>query len=160
MSNKDYFNLERDSKIIKAGGFFCNACLTGKPTSGRSPDLHYCQGCYDVLLKEVNMLIASDKRHRPSWIPTKPSSKASQGEKVSADIQRVGSAIMSTLNEGKSDPSTVRKVTYNKRGPKLTELPDDLIRELAGQGLGSKAITTKLAKQGYSVSYKTVQRRL
>ena len=45
---------------------------------------------------------------------------------------------------------------YKKR-----ELPEGLIRQLHGQGMGSKAITTKLKEEtGIQVSYKTVQRIL
>lgn len=45
-------------------------------------------------------------------------------------------------------------------GPKIPQVPDDLIRDLAGQGLGVKAISTKLAEQGIVVSHMTIHRRL
>lgn len=47
-----------------------------------------------------------------------------------------------------------------RRGPKQLPVPEDLIRELASQGLGSKAIAAKLNERGISVSYKTIQRRI
>ncbi len=54
----------------------------------------------------------------------------------------------------------VPKVTRRKTGPKNKALPESLIRQLADQGHGSKAITAQLRKQGIEVSYKTIQRLL
>jgi len=45
-------------------------------------------------------------------------------------------------------------------GPKIPTIPDGLIKELAGQGLGAKAIASKLADQGIEVSAMTIHRRL
>lgn len=45
-------------------------------------------------------------------------------------------------------------------GPKIPTIPDGLIKELAGQGLGAKAIVSRLAEQGIVVSHMTIQRRL
>ena len=45
-------------------------------------------------------------------------------------------------------------------GPKIPIIPDGLIRELAGQGLGAKAIASRLAGQGIAVSAMTIHRRL
>ncbi len=75
MPNNGYFDSERDKDIIEAGGFFCLACAVGKPADDQSPDPRYCQGCYDFLLKEAEML-PSNKR--PKWIP-KPHSNAVRG---------------------------------------------------------------------------------
>lgn len=36
--------------------FFCNACLEDKNRKELSPDLRYCQWCYDFLLKEAETL--------------------------------------------------------------------------------------------------------
>ena len=47
-----------------------------------------------------------------------------------------------------------------RRGPKSRALPVERIRQLAFNGMGSKAIATRLRGEGLSVSYKTVQRRL
>ena len=49
--------------------------------------------------------------------------------------------------------------TRGKRGPKHRRLPADLIRQLAAEGMGSKAIAARLkAEPGVKVSYKTIQR--
>ncbi len=72
--------------------------------------------------------------------------------------------IMSTLTGKKSEVDIIQpsvgKVTREKRGPKFTELPEDLIRQLAGEGMGSKAIASRLKAEGLEISYKTIQRRL
>jgi hypothetical protein len=47
----------------------------------------------------------------------------------------------------------------NKPGPKPLP-PNDLVNELAGQGLSSREIARELNERGISVFYKTVQRRL
>ena len=51
---------------IMDDSFFCNTCLTDRSTDVLSPDPRYCQGCYDFLLKEAELLPQSK---RPKWIP-------------------------------------------------------------------------------------------
>jgi len=46
---KGYFDIKRDTATVKAGGFFCQACLVGRSAGEQSPDKRYCQGCYDFL---------------------------------------------------------------------------------------------------------------
>ena len=50
---------------------------------------------------------------------------------------------------------------YGKQGgrPRI-DLPTEQIKELHDQGLGYKAITSRLREQGYEVSYATVYRHL
>ena len=149
------FDIKKDMATVEAGGFWCSGCLSGKPASEQSADPRYCQGCYDLLKKEVELL--SPKAGKPSWTPR-------EGSKTTADVSLQGTQIMSTVN-GKNievdiiPPGTATRPS-SKRGPRFTDLPMALINELAGKGLGSKAITGELAKQGYTVSYKTIQRRL
>ena len=38
--------------------FFCHACLEDKDGEELSPDSRYCQGCYNFLLKEAEVLVA------------------------------------------------------------------------------------------------------
>lgn len=47
-----------------------------------------------------------------------------------------------------------------KRGRPPVMIPDDLIRQLSSEGLGSIRIAEKLKEKGIIISYKTVQRRL
>ena len=73
---------------------------------------------------------------------------------------------MSTLESKKFEvgiihpPATISRPS-GKRGPKHRRLPEDLIKQLAGEGMGSKAIAARLkAELGITVSYKTIQRVL
>jgi hypothetical protein len=158
------FDSKKDTEIVAAGGFFCHACLVAKPTNEQSPDKRYCQGCYDFLLDEAKML---PSKKRPAWIPKPSTSPATINEKQGLPlyhISPVGDTIMSTLNGEKSEvdiiPSRVAR-TLGKRGPKHKPLPEDLIKQLAGQDMGSKAIATRLGSEvGIKVSYKTIQRLL
>jgi hypothetical protein len=50
--------------------------------------------------------------------------------------------------------------TITRRGPRSHDLPDEKIRELALEGMGSKAIAARLEHGGVKVSYRTIQRRL
>ena len=52
------------------------------------------------------------------------------------------------------------EVPAKRNGRPKIKLPEDTIKELVEQGLGSKAIATRLKGEGYKTSYKTVQRIL
>lgn len=67
--NKGYFNSRYDVKVVNNGGFFCEACLIGKPLEEQSPDPRYCQSCYVFLLHESELIPLSS---RPAWIPKRP----------------------------------------------------------------------------------------
>jgi hypothetical protein len=141
-----------------ASGFFCHACLMDKLAPEASPDSRYCQGCYEFLLKEAEMLPTTK---RPAWIP----SKGKIGHQKSIQVSEDMVLNMSTLNGRKIEVDiiqpSVAKVTRGKRGPKHKALPHELIKQWAGEGMGSKAIATKLrTEQGITVSYKTIQRVL
>jgi hypothetical protein len=58
--------LAEEEGSCQLGGFFCHACVMDKPATEASPDPRYCQGCYDFLLKEAEIL--SPGKH-PGWIP-------------------------------------------------------------------------------------------
>jgi len=63
-----HFDSQRDKEVIDNGGFFCQACLTGKPLDDKSPDPRYCLVCHEFLSNEVELL--PDKKHKkPSWVP-------------------------------------------------------------------------------------------
>ena len=157
MSNRGYFSTERDREIEKAGGFWCHACLVSHLAAEQSPDPRYCQGCYDFLLKEAELLTGTK---RPKWIP-KPQKAGGKQYPVSG----VGDRIMSTLSNQKSEvdiihPPDVTR-TPPKRGPKYKALPIDLIMQWASESMGSKAIAARLKGElGIIVSYKTIQRVL
>ena len=158
-----YFDIEHDGAIINAGGFWCGACLFGKPGSNtRSPDPRYCQDCYGLLLKEAEIL---PQGKRPAWIP-RATRATVHYENQHENLYQAPSPIkeektkMSTLNSPSLTVNSFRPrgrpKTYKKR-----PLPDDKIKQLHKEGMGAKAIATQLKKeQGVDVSYKTIQRVL
>jgi len=159
MPNSGYFDVKRDIAIEKAGGFWCHACLVSHPAREQSPDPCYCQGCYDFLLKEAETLTGHIKK--PEWLPEASSKTA----KTASPVSQYGGEIMSTLENPKNEvdiihPSVATR-TLGKRGPKHKKLPEDLIGQLSAEGMGPKAIASKLKRElGIDVSYKTIQRLL
>jgi len=159
MPNSGYFDTKRDIEIEKAGGFWCHTCLVSHPATEQSPDPRYCQGCYEFLLKEAEML--SPGKY-PKWIP-----KPQKALKKQYQVSQHGDRIMSTLDGKKFevdiiDPrDAMSKRPRGKKGPKHRQLPEDLIMRLAGEGIGSKTIAARLkSEHGVTVSYKTIQRIL
>lgn len=162
---------------------YCQACFMDKPVAGASPDPRYCQGCYDFLLKEAEMLPA--KSGRPEWIP-KPQKALVGGGEISHDAPEKpsdgifkgdttpdngktlsidGAINMSTLGSKKIEvdatkpPATPR--TAVRGGPEQKALPQELIKQWAGEGMGSRAIASRLNRElGIKISYKTIQRAL
>jgi len=131
---------------------FCHACLDDKPATEASPDPRYCQGCYDFLLKEAELLPVG--KH-PQWAPRTPQKPVVEPVQPASGAGHnntgtpIGSGIMSTVKAN------------NKRGPKHKALPVELIVQWVGEGMGSKAIASKLNNElGIKVSYKTIQRLL
>jgi len=155
MLNNGYFDTKRDIAIFNDGGFFCQACLMGKSAAEQSPDQRYCQLCYDILLKEVEMLTG---HQRAEWKPE-------IATKTTATVSQVGGGIMSTLERKNIEVDIIHPPTMSrasgKRGPKPRPLPEDVIKLLAGEGMGSKSIAARLkAEHDIKASYKTIQRVL
>ncbi len=150
-----YFDFERDNQLIAAGGFFCQACLVGKPADEQSPDPRYCQWCYDFLRKEAALLSTSP----PAWVPKDPPdaphkpSDALPAVDIIIKVSPCPDGIMSTVESQKKE--------LEKRGPKHRAIPHELVKQWASGGMGSKAITSRLKNElDITVSYKTVQRIL
>lgn len=159
MPNSGYFDVNRDIAIEKAGGFWCHACLVSHLAAEQSRDPRYCQGYYDFLLKEAETLTGHIKK--PEWLP-EPSSKT---VKTASPVSQYGGGIMSTLENPKNEVDIIRRSvatrTLGKRGPKHKPLPEDVIRRLSAESMGSKAIVAKLKTElGIDISYKTIQRLL
>lgn len=64
--NNNLFSATRDREMIEAGGFFCQACLVGKPLDDRSTDPRYCLGCYEFLRAEAKLERQTKKAF---WVP-------------------------------------------------------------------------------------------
>lgn len=158
------FSSESDIEIEQAGGFFCEACLIGKPINEQSPDPRYCQDCYTLLLNEARM---DTNRRSADWKPKKLSKKPTpQAEKVDEKSAYVSQGIRTIMSpmEGKKNEVDIIEArdgirTRARRGRKPQDLPQEWIMRLADEGMGSKAITSRLKEEyGIIVSYKTVQR--
>ncbi|MFC1981082.1 hypothetical protein ACFLVN_02430 [Chloroflexota bacterium] len=163
--NNGYFNIKRDNELIATGThFYCYACLTARPIDDISPDERYCQGCCEFLLKEASL----DKNPKKAqWVPDIPSQTGSRKlVEAKSDALNDGGymevppRIMSTSDEENITVDII-KPSITKRGRKPMELPLEFIAQLYQEGLGSKAIATRLSKeQGIRISYKTIQRLL
>jgi hypothetical protein len=154
-----YFDTKRDNQLIADGShFWCTVCLIAQPLDDQNPDPRYCQGCYDFLLKEAELL--PPKRGRPDWVP-----KAREIGKKPAPVSGYPPQIMQPIKGKKSEvciiPPSVSARPIVKRGPKHKALPVELITQWAGEGMGLKAIAAKLkAEQGIKVHYSTISRIL
>ena len=144
--------------------FFCQACLTDKTEVEKSPDDRYCQDCYELLLREAEMLTS---HQRADWRPKITTATLELKAKAAAPTPQVGGGIMSTLADKKSEVDIItpadasRTMARGKRGPKHKPLPEDLIMQWASKGMSSKAIAARLKSElGIETSYKTIQRRL
>jgi len=160
MPNNGYFDIKRDREIIEAGGFFCQACLVGKPLDDQSPDPRYCLCCYDCLAKEAEML---DRRNRPKWAPRADKKGAKTSPLKTNKVSRDGVSIMATLESQKYKvaiiPPPARVTTVGKRGPKHKALPVELIMQWAREGMGSKRIASRLkAEHSIIVGFRTIAR--
>ena len=152
----NYFNIERDKQF----SHLCQACLVGK--NKVSKDIRYCESCYSILLKEAEL---DTRRRAADWRPKGSATKQEAASIETAQVSQDVRIIMSTLNGKISEVDiiqpSVAKVTPQKRGPKHKPLPQEMIVQWKADGLGSKAIATRLkTEHGIDVSYKTIQRVL
>jgi len=152
-------------KVSNDGSFFCHACLEDKSAAEQSPDLRYCQGCYELLLKEAEL---DTFRRGGDWRPVKPALspdvEVQQGGEGVAQVNEYVRSILSTV-EGK-----ISKVDNNKvwatqvtkaetRGRKQVELPLGYIAWLAEGGMGYKKIAANVNVEcGLNCSYRTIAR--
>ena len=135
--------------------FFCETCLGHKPLDDRSTDPRYCHGCCDLLMAEAAM----QPTRRVDWMPKISALKSSKVHyPVAINMHTInGENIRSVHNS----PAARPEKPVSKRGPKHRDLPEDLIREWASLGMGSKAIAARLKReQSITVHYSTIQRIL
>jgi len=157
LEHSRYFSSKRDTAIINSGGFLCQACLVGKSQTDISSDKRYCQGCYDFLVDEAEML---PTKKRPAWIPKHNAIQSQKVAPKSIPHPPLQVLNMSTLND--ETPKVDKIIPRGRPGSyKKFPLPNDIIRQLNRDGIGSKAIATHLKGElGIDVSYKTIQRVL
>ena len=114
---------------------------------------YICIGCGEIVMAGADFAENCPKCHGSRWLChwlKKDYSTRESGE-VTAPGQVITppKELLPLKRHGNSTP-----------GPKIPTIPDSLIKELASQGLGAKAITSRLAEQGIVVSHMTIQRRL
>lgn len=154
-----YFDIKRDNELIASGShFFCEACVIAWPLVEQSPDPRYCLACYKVLMDEASLLPSAK---RPAWIPKSPKIGQQKTIPVPGDVV-LNKATIKGENSKVAiiQPETPKVIRDNKRGPKHKDLPLEQIIEWQAQGLGSKAIATKLNDQGIEVGFRTIARIL
>jgi len=113
----EHFDSQHDAEVINNGGFFCEACLTGKLLDDQSPDPRYCLGCYEFLLTEVELTREHGNQRAYPWMPKnnhrakdnpemlpEPNSKpvlsppvSYQGQESPGEVYQGGPTILSTL---------------------------------------------------------------
>lgn len=162
------FDIKGDIATEKVGGFFCGACLMGKPLDDISPDPRYCQGCYEFLNQEATIL---PQGRRPKWVPRisprTPPEGLIKGDIIKEKQRPIPNHTvlnMATVKGKKNEVAIIQPPPMpksDKRGPKPKDLPVELITRWAGEGMGSKRIAAKLkADCGIKVGFRTVARRL
>lgn len=132
-----YFDIKKDIRVEKAGGFFCEACLVCKPVSEQSPDGRYCKGCFEVLKEEAEML---SSRTKSAWIPC-------CGREVSKTVL--------------THTKVTRVITLPRVGGRPQKIiPIKLIQKLAKDGLSIREINDELKVRGTTISPSTISRAL
>jgi len=149
MPNSGYFDTKRDIEIEKAGGFWCHTCLVSHPATEQSPDPRYCQGCYEFLLKEAEVLSESGSTRRPGWIP-----KPQKAQENQCPIPEYGSGVLAAT---KAIPD---KTPPRVGGRPVLDLPFELIKELQDQGYGATEIRRRLKDKDIEVNMRTLYRIL
>lgn len=101
------FDIKEDVKISNNGGFFCQACICGRPLSQRSKDERYCLECYDILKGEYGTEVPKNKKEEK---------KVKKQEALDL-VTKLGESYETRSNDGHYD--VVEKTT----GKKVTNMP-------------------------------------
>ena len=104
-----YFDIQRDIEIETTGGFFCQACVVGKPASEQSPDPRYCQSCYEVLKVEAEM----QPTRRVAWMPKNMSHKTTP---KAIQTTPGGQEVVAKIAHHGKPPVTEKKVIMKQPG--------------------------------------------
>ena len=188
MAEVKYFDVKRDNELIAAGThFWCESCLTARSVNEGSPDLRYCQSCYDFLMVEAEIKGLTGII-KPSWVPRKTpiKSRARKNKSVNADIKRLlkkangngkrekgvvtpsrnsGQAISSGVEEPvpklKPSKDTHKNIVKAKTGNFVTPgRPKKILPEKEIIKLNKKGASVRDLARQYNVSHMTIQRIL
>ncbi len=145
--NTNYFSIKRDLEIEGDGGFWCEACIIGKPQTEASPDPRYCQGCFEVLSEEAKL----DKSWaRSGWKPIiSPSDNAVdskiEGEKPTTYPDGQAEVLTRTnILQNRALQNPTRNPRINLGGRPRKEAPIKDIMRLSKQGLGVRGVAREL----------------
>ncbi len=137
------FDIRRDIAICNAGGFFCGACLTGKPVSERSRNPRYCLTCYESMRQEraraslgIESADFSEEMAIAMEMPLITPSSSDKGCDKAQDKEN-----------GTSDAVTARIIELSS------------LRK-GNKAISSRAIADQLTVEGVTMSYRTVARIL
>lgn len=148
MVTRDYFTrLSIQGKAALAdGGFFCQACLVGKPVGEQSQNKRFCINCYDFMQVDTIAAGVIDSDVRDSIGVGEGVPKIIGGE----------STIGRDSGSKRKDYGTTRG-RDKKQGPgrPIIVTPDAKIHQLAAQGYSIRQISTETL-----ASRSTVQRVL
>ncbi len=137
-----YFDIKRDMQF----SCFCEGCLVGKTANEQSLDPRYCQSCYEILLKEAELL---DGRRRPAWIP-----KDSQ-----ATTRTLQKPSLKPVEGRQKCPKAVPAPQIGS-APGTVPFPIEQVRLWHDEGLSVRVITKRLNEQGIMVGRSTVHRAI
>ncbi len=90
---RGYFDIKRDTAVIKTGGFFCEAGLVGRPLDDRSPDPRYCLGCCEFLKAEAELVTRRKMRPKVGARSTTPTKKTKTNEKTGRPLNVIVDTI-------------------------------------------------------------------
>lgn len=141
------FDCQRDARIIVSGGFWCEACLVGKPKDDQSRDPRYCQGCFDFLLKEAKLIPPG--KGKPAWIPQVADN---------APLKPPENLTSGTI-AGKTAVTTYRPIS-SQGSDTVTPDVTEKISLLSGQGLSTRAISDQLREEGIKTNHVKVYRTI
>jgi hypothetical protein len=144
-------NIVEENKLIAAGThFWCHACLGAVSRSKQSPDIRYCQQCYELLTYEASLPKGRD--HKPAWIPVKA---AAASTAVAAQHNVVNPTAANNRNTT-SDITTAKNkgvlVHLHGGGRPKKDVPLDRIKQLRGDGNGVRGIARQLKLSPMTVS--------
>lgn len=170
MPNEDYFSCKCDRAIIGAGGFYCQACLMGRPAGEQSPDPRYCQRCYEFLLEEASLLHPTK---RPKWIPKTEvigipqqcsnaflDAENNKPMEIHTDKQKEVLLHTKDVTSHAYQNPTLGRPKTNIGGRPKKDVPVELIHKLSEEGLSIGRIVKELKRQGQSISAMTISRVL
>ena len=120
------FDIKQDTYLVNACGFFCLACLIAMPVNEQSPDSRYCQGCYQFLRAEAELLPVKHKK--PGWAPLSKHRQALPAvEKPVSKIADKGVAPVGIMKQRRGRPKKEGEISRITKWRRKKELQGVLV---------------------------------